>query len=44
MTAIRLLSKGTLRFPLTEPVRTALIARIARFRARQVAGRRKNRS
>ena len=30
--------KGTIRFPLTEPVPAGLIARIARFRAREVAG------
>ena len=30
--------KGTIRFPLSEPVPTALIERIARFRAKQVAG------
>lgn len=33
------ISKGTIRFPLSEPVPVELIARIARFRARQVAER-----
>jgi uncharacterized protein YdhG (YjbR/CyaY superfamily) len=32
-------SKGTLRFPLSEPVPAALIARIAKFRGNEVAGR-----
>jgi uncharacterized protein YdhG (YjbR/CyaY superfamily) len=31
--------KGTIRFPLSEPVPVKLIERIARFRAKQVAGR-----
>ena len=33
------LSKGTIRFPLTEPVPLRLIARIAKFRAEEVAKR-----
>jgi uncharacterized protein YdhG (YjbR/CyaY superfamily) len=33
------LSKGTIRFPLAEPVPEKLIARIARFRARQITRR-----
>jgi uncharacterized protein YdhG (YjbR/CyaY superfamily) len=32
-------SKGTIRFPLSEPVPVKLIERIAKFRAREVAGR-----
>jgi uncharacterized protein YdhG (YjbR/CyaY superfamily) len=32
-------SKGTLRFSLTEPVPVKLIARIAKFRAQELAGR-----
>jgi uncharacterized protein YdhG (YjbR/CyaY superfamily) len=32
-------SKGTLRFPLSEPVPAKLIARIAKFQAREVARR-----
>jgi uncharacterized protein YdhG (YjbR/CyaY superfamily) len=32
-------NKGTIRFPLSEPVPVALIARIAKFRAKQVAAR-----
>jgi uncharacterized protein YdhG (YjbR/CyaY superfamily) len=32
-------SKGTIRFPLDEPMPTRLIARIARFRANEAAGR-----
>jgi uncharacterized protein YdhG (YjbR/CyaY superfamily) len=32
-------SKGTIRFPLSEPVPAALIARIAKFRAKEVAER-----
>src|ERR1700674_5686807 len=35
------LSKGTIRFPLSEPVPVKLIERIAKFRAREVAGREK---
>jgi uncharacterized protein YdhG (YjbR/CyaY superfamily) len=35
------LSKGTIRFPLSEPVPVKLIARIAKFRAKEVAGREK---
>ena len=35
------LSKGTIRFPLSEPVPVKLIARIAKFRAKEVAGRKK---
>jgi len=34
-------SKGTLRFPLSDPVPAALIARVAKFRARAVARRAK---
>jgi uncharacterized protein YdhG (YjbR/CyaY superfamily) len=37
------LSKGTIRFPLSEPVPVALIARIAKFRAKEVAERDKPR-
>ena len=33
--------KGTIRFPLSEPVPVKLIGRIARFRAKEVAGREK---
>jgi uncharacterized protein YdhG (YjbR/CyaY superfamily) len=36
-------SKGTIRFPLSEPVPVTLIARIARFRAKEVAERDKPR-
>jgi len=32
-------SKGTLRFPLSEPVPEKLLARVVRFRAREVAAR-----
>lgn len=35
------LSKGTIRFPLSQPVPVELIARIAKFRARETAGREK---
>jgi uncharacterized protein YdhG (YjbR/CyaY superfamily) len=35
------LSKGTIRFPLSEPVPVKLIARIAKFRAKEVAEREK---
>jgi uncharacterized protein YdhG (YjbR/CyaY superfamily) len=34
-------SKGTIRFPLSEDVPVKLIAAIAKFRARELAGRRK---
>lgn len=33
--------KGTIRFPLSEPVPVKLIERIAKFRAKEIAGRRK---
>ena len=33
------ISKGTIRFPLSEPVPVKLIERVARFRAKEVAGR-----
>ena len=33
------ISKGTIRFPLSEPVPVKLIERIAKFRAKEVAGR-----
>jgi uncharacterized protein YdhG (YjbR/CyaY superfamily) len=33
--------KGTIRFPLSEPVPVKLIGRIAKFRAKEVAGREK---
>jgi uncharacterized protein YdhG (YjbR/CyaY superfamily) len=35
------LSKGTIRFPLADPVPVKLIQRIAKFRAREIAGRQK---
>ena len=35
------ISKGTIRFPLSEPVPEKLIARIAKFRAKEVADRAK---
>ena len=35
------LSKGTIRFPLSEPVPVKLIERIAKFRAKEVAERQK---
>ena len=35
------LSKGTIRFPLSQPVPVKLIARIAKFRAQEAAGREK---
>lgn len=38
------LSKGTIRFPLSEPVPVKLIERIAKFRARQVAAQQKTKS
>ena len=34
-------SKGTIRFPLSEPIPVKLIERIAKFRAREVAGNEK---
>ena len=34
-------NKGTIRFPLSEPVPVKLIERIAKFRAKEVAGREK---
>ena len=37
-------SKGTIRFPLSEPVPVRLIGRIAKFRAKEVAEREKARS
>jgi uncharacterized protein YdhG (YjbR/CyaY superfamily) len=37
-------SKGTIRFPLSEPVPVKLIERIAKFRAKEVAERRKAKS
>ena len=37
-------SKGTIRFPLSEPVPVKLIGRIAKFRAREVAEREKARA
>ncbi|HJS58334.1 MAG TPA: DUF1801 domain-containing protein [Vicinamibacteria bacterium] len=33
------ISEGTIRFPLSEPVPVKLIERVARFRAKEVAGR-----
>ncbi len=36
--------KGTIRFPLSEPVPVKLIGRIAKFRAKEVAGREKARA
>jgi uncharacterized protein YdhG (YjbR/CyaY superfamily) len=36
------IDKGTIRFPLSEPVPVKLIGRIARFRAKEVAGREKS--
>jgi uncharacterized protein YdhG (YjbR/CyaY superfamily) len=35
------INKATIRFPLSEPVPVKLIARIAKFRAQEVAGRAK---
>ena len=35
------LSKGTIRFPLAEPVPVKLIQRITKFRAKEIAGRQK---
>jgi uncharacterized protein YdhG (YjbR/CyaY superfamily) len=35
-------SKGTIRFPLSQPVPVKLIGRIAKFRAKEVAGREKS--
>jgi uncharacterized protein YdhG (YjbR/CyaY superfamily) len=40
----RVVSKGTIRFSFAEPVPTGLIARIARFRAREAAERAKARA
>ena len=37
-------SKGTIRFPLSEPVPVKLIERIAKFRAKEVAGREKSKA
>ena len=34
-------SKGMIRFPLSEPVPIKLIERIAKFRAKEIAGRKK---
>jgi uncharacterized protein YdhG (YjbR/CyaY superfamily) len=34
-------NKGTIRFPLSEPIPVKLIGRIAKFRAKEVAGREK---
>ncbi len=34
-------SKGTIRFPLSRPVPVKLIGRIAKFRAKEAAGRQK---
>ncbi len=38
------ISKGTIRFPLSEPVPVKLIARIAKLRAKEVAARKKTES
>ena len=38
------LSKGTIRFPLSQPVPVRLIGRIAKFRAKEVAEREKTRT
>jgi len=38
------LSKGTIRFPLSEPVPVKLIERIAKFRAKEVAERQKSKA
>jgi uncharacterized protein YdhG (YjbR/CyaY superfamily) len=38
------IEKGTIRFPLTQPVPVKLIGRIARFRAKEVGEREKTRS
>jgi len=35
------LSKGTIRFPLSQPIPVKLIARVAKFRAQEAAGREK---
>jgi uncharacterized protein YdhG (YjbR/CyaY superfamily) len=35
-------SKGTIRFPLSKPVPVGLIGRIAKFRAKEAAGRKKS--
>jgi uncharacterized protein YdhG (YjbR/CyaY superfamily) len=37
-------SKGTIRFPLSEPVPVKLIERIAKFRAKEVAARKKSKA
>ena len=37
-------NKGTIRFPLSQPVPVKLIARIAKFRAREIAEREKTKS
>jgi uncharacterized protein YdhG (YjbR/CyaY superfamily) len=37
-------SKGTIRFPLSQPVPVKLIEKIAKFRAKEVAERQKTRS
>lgn len=37
-------SKGTIRFPLSQPVPARLIGRIAKFRAKEVAGRARKRA
>ena len=37
-------SKGTIRFPLSDPVPARLIGRLARFRAQEIAGRAKTQS
>jgi uncharacterized protein YdhG (YjbR/CyaY superfamily) len=34
-------NKGTIRFPLSQPVPVKLIGRMAKFRAKEVAGREK---
>lgn len=38
------IDKGTIRFPLTEPVPVKLIGKIAKFRAREVAGEKPKRT
>ncbi|MGP0076590.1 MAG: iron chaperone [Bryobacteraceae bacterium] len=42
--ASRQVHKGTIRFPLSEPVPVKLIGRIAKFRAKEVAGRQKTKA
>ena len=37
-------NKGTIRFPLSQPVPVKLIGRIAKFRAKEVAGRKKTKA